>query len=213
MNGREDGRSSARGLKLSQALVHKRGQDNPMRNVIYAINTTLDGCVDHTKQVANDEMLEHNALLLRDVDLLVYGRKTHQLMVPYWPDVAKDPSATKADIEFAKTFVSINKIVFSRSLDSAEDKNTRIVRTNLRDEILKLKQEQGGNILVGGVSVPSQLIKLGLVDEYRFVVGPVIAGEGRRLMDGASLPEKLRLKLVETKTFKSGGVALRYLKQ
>jgi dihydrofolate reductase len=103
--------------------------------------------------------------------------------------------------------------VFSRSLDSAEDKNTRIVRTNLRDEILKLKQEQGGNILVGGVSVPSQLIKLGLVDEYRFVVGPVIAGEGRRLMDGASLPEKLRLKLVETKTFKSGGVALRYLKQ
>jgi dihydrofolate reductase len=184
-----------------------------MRNVIYAINTTLDGCVDHTKQVANDEMLEHNALLLRDVDLLVYGRKTHQLMVPYWPDVAKDPSGTKADIEFAKTFVSINKIVFSRSLDSAEDKNTRIVRTDLHDEILKLKQEQGGNILVGGVSVPSQLIKLGLVDEYRFVVGPVIAGEGRRLMDGASLPEKLRLKLVETKTFKSGGVALRYLKQ
>jgi dihydrofolate reductase len=103
--------------------------------------------------------------------------------------------------------------VFSRSLDSAEDKNTRIVRTDLHDEILKLKQEQGGNILVGGVSVPSQLIKLGLVDEYRFVVGPVIAGEGRRLMDGASLPEKLRLKLVETKTFKSGGVALRYLKQ
>src|SRR6266566_3599176 len=73
--------------------------------------------------------------------LLVYGRKTYQLMVPYWPDIAKSQSETKADIEFAQTFVSKKKIVFSRSLASAEDENTRIVRTNLRDEILKLKQE------------------------------------------------------------------------
>src|SRR5882762_3491877 len=106
---------------------------------------------------------------LRDFDLLVYGRKTYQLMVPYWPDIAKSQSETKADIEFAQTFVSKKKIVFSRSLASAEDENTRIVRTNLRDEILKLKQEQGKNILVGGVDVPSQLMELGLIDEYRFV--------------------------------------------
>ena len=183
-----------------------------MRNVIFAINITLDGCCDHTKTIADEELLEHYTHLLRGVDLLVYGRKTYQLMVPYWPDVAKNPSETKASIEFAQTFDSINKIVFSRSLDSAEG-NTRIVRTNLRDEILKLKQERGKNILVGGVSVPSQLIELGLVDEYRFVVGPIIAGEGRRLMEGVSLPEKLRLKLVESKLFKSGSVALRYLKQ
>ena len=68
-----------------------------MRNVIYAINITLDGCCDHTKQVADEELLEHYTQLLRDADLLVYGRKTYQLMVPYWPDVAKDQSATKAD--------------------------------------------------------------------------------------------------------------------
>jgi dihydrofolate reductase len=80
---------------------------------------------------------------MRDFDLLVYGRKTYQLMVPYWPDIAKSQSETRADIEFAQTFVSKKKIVFSRSLASAEDENTRIVRTNLRDEILKLKQEQG----------------------------------------------------------------------
>jgi dihydrofolate reductase len=98
-------------------------------------------------------------------------------------------------------------------LDSVEDRNTRIVRSNLRDEILKLKQEQGKNILVGGVDIPSQLIELGLVDEYRFVVGPIIAGDGRRLLEGVSLPEKLQLKLVESKIFKSGRVALRYLKQ
>ncbi len=184
-----------------------------MRNVIYAINLTLDGGCDHTNGVPDDEIFEYSTHLVRGADLLVFGRKTYQLMVPYWPDVAKNPSETKADIEFAQTFVSKKKIVFSRSLASAEDENTRIVRTNLRDEILKLKQEQGKDILAGGVDVPSQLIELGLIDEYRFVVMPTIVGEGRRLLEGVSLPEKLRLKLVESKPFKSGCVALRYLKQ
>jgi dihydrofolate reductase len=184
-----------------------------MRNVIFAINITLDGCCDHTKQIADDETHEYFTDLLREVDLLVFGRITYQLMVPFWPEVAKNQSMTKASNEFALTFDSINKIVFSRSLDSAEDKNTRIVRTNLHDEILRLKQEQGKHILVGGVSVPSQLIELGLVDEYRFVVGPIVVGEGRRLLEGVSLSEKLQLKPVDTKVFESGCVALRYLKQ
>jgi dihydrofolate reductase len=185
-----------------------------MRNLIYAINVTIDGCCDHTKFNLDEETFEYFIHLLRDeAGLLVYGRKTYQLMVPYWPDIAKSQSETKADIEFAQTFVSKKKIVFSRSLASAEDENTRIVRTNLRDEILKLKQEQGNNILVGGVDVPSQLMELGLIDEYRFVVTPIIAGEGRRLFEGVNLPEKRRLKLVESKPFKSGCVALRYLKQ
>jgi dihydrofolate reductase len=183
-----------------------------MRKLIFAINTTLDGCVDHTKQVVDEETLELHGHLLRDMDLL-FGRKTYQLMVPYWPDIAKNPSETKADIEFAQTFVSAKKIVFSRTLDNAEDANTRIVRTNLRDEILKLKQEPGKDILAGGVDVSSQLIELGLVDEYRFVVTPVLAGAGRRLLEGVNLPEKLHLKLVESKVFKSGCVALHYVKQ
>ena len=184
-----------------------------MRELIFAINTTLDGCVDHTKQTIDDKTLEYFTHLMRDVDLQVFGRKTYQLMVPYWPEVAKNQSSTKADLEFAQAFDSINKIVFSRSLDAAEDENTRIVRGNLRDEMLKLKQEQGKSILVGGVDIPSQLIELGLVDEFRFVVVPIVAGEGRRLLGGVSLPEKLQLTLVESKVFKSGSVALRYLKQ
>jgi dihydrofolate reductase len=184
-----------------------------MRNVIFAINITLDGCCDHTKQFVDEETLEYFTHLTREADLQVFGRKTYQLMVPYWPEVLKNQSETKADTEFARAFDSINKIVFSRSLDSAEDRNTRIVRGNLHDEILKLKQERGKNILAGGVDIPSQLIELGLVDEYRFVVGPIVAGEGRRLLEGVSLPEKLQLKLVESKIFKSGCVALRYLKQ
>jgi dihydrofolate reductase len=184
-----------------------------MRNVIFAINITTDGCCDHTKTIADEELLDHYTQLIRDVDLQVFGRKTYQLMVPYWPDIAKSQSETKAENEFARAFDSINKIVFSRSLDSAEEKNTRIVRGSLHDEILKLKQERGKNILVGGVDIPSQLIELGLVDEYRFVFQPIVAGEGRRLLEGVSLQERLQLKLVESKIFKSGCVALRYLKQ
>jgi dihydrofolate reductase len=185
-----------------------------MRNVIYAINVTLDGCCDHTKFRPAEDLLEHYTRLLRDDSgLLVYGRKTYQLMVPYWPDIAKNQSETKEDIEFAQAFDSLNKIVFSRSLASAEDKSTRIVRSNLRDEILKLKQEPGKDILVGGVDVPSQLMEFGLIDEYRLVIMPIIAGKGRRLFESVNLPENRQLKLVESRTFKSGCLALRYLKQ
>ena len=134
------------------------------------------------------------------------------LMVPYWPDIAKSQSETKAENEFAQVFDSKKLVVFSRSLEKVEGENTRIVRGNLQDEILKLKQETGKNIQVGGVDIPSQLIELGLIDEYYFVVNPVIAGKGRRLFEGVSLPEKLRLKLVESKSFTSGHVALHYVK-
>ena len=184
-----------------------------MRKVIFAINITLDGCVDHTKVIADEEMHEYFTQLMRNVDLLVFGRKTYQLMVPFWPDVSKNHSQTKSENEFADTFDSINKLVFSRSLTNSGDKNTRIVHTKLQDEILTLKQEQGKNILVGGVALPSQLIELGLVDEYHFIVHPIVVGEGRRLLEGISLQERLQLKLVESKVFKSACIALHYLKQ
>jgi len=183
-----------------------------MRKLVFAINITIDGCCDHTKLGGNEEVHEYHTNLLRDVDLLVFGRKTYQLMVPFWPDVAKNHSGqTKAMNQFAQAFDSVNNIVvFSQSLEKAEGKKTRIVRTNLENEILKLKQEQGKNILTGGVNIPSQLIELGLVDEYHVVIQPLVVGEGTRLLDGVSLEEKLNL--VESKIFPSGCVALRYLK-
>ena len=179
-----------------------------MRNVIFSINTTLDGCCDHTKFNPDEETLEYFTHLTRDAGAFLYGRKTYQLMVPYWPDAAKDPSD-----EFAQAFVAINKIiVFSKSLESSEEGKTRIVRISLRDEVLKLKQEPGKYILTGGVAIPSQLAELGLIDEYHFVVHPIVLGEGRRVFEGINLQEKLKLKLVESKAFKSGSVVLRYVK-
>src|SRR6185369_612073 len=155
---------------------------NPMRKLIYGINITLDGCCDHTKLSANEEVHEYFTELMRHVDVLVYGRKTYELMVPFWPDVAKNNSGpTKAMNEFAQAFDSNKIVVFSKSLDNAERDNTRIVRGNLKDEILKLKQEQGKDIATGGVDLPSQLIELGLVDEFNVVVHPIVVGAGRRL--------------------------------
>jgi len=180
-----------------------------MRKVVFAINTTLDGVVDHMKiGPPPEDTFEYFTRLTREADTFLYGRKTYQLMVPYWPDAAKDDPSD----EFAQAFVAVEKIVvFSRSLDKVEGKNTRIVRTDLHDEVLKLKQENGKNIFTGGVTLASQLAELGLIDEYHFMVQPVIAGEGRRLFEGINLQEKLQLKLVESKVFKSGVVVLRFL--
>jgi dihydrofolate reductase len=149
---------------------------------------------------------------MQEADTAVYGRITYQLMVPYWPDVAKNNSGqTKAMNDFARALSSVeNTIVVSKSLDKVEGKNTRIVRSNLQEEILKLKQEPGKSILLDGVTLSSQLIGHDLIDEYRIVVHPVIVGEGRRLWNDVSLQERIPLRLVETKTFRSGCIALHY---
>lgn len=183
-----------------------------MRNVIYGINLTTDGCCDHTKFNGTEETHEYFTNLMQDVDLIIYGRKTYQLMVPYWPDVAKNQSGTKVTNEFARTFDAIDKIVCSRSLNNFEE-GTRVIRTNLAEEVLKLKQESGKKISIGGVSLPSELIALGLVDEYYFLVHPIIVGQGRRLFDDTGLQKPLNLKLVDTKVLPSGCVSLHYLKQ
>lgn len=185
-----------------------------MRKLIFGINMTLDGCCDHTKANGNEEVHQYFTQLMKEADVLVYGRKTYELMVPFWPDVVKNRSATTQSMdEFARAFDAVDQIVVvSRSMEDVGEGNTRIVRTNLRDEILQLKQEEGKAISTGGVDVPSQLIQLGLVDEFHFVVHPVLAGEGRRLLEGVHLPEPLQLKLVGAQVFESGCVALRYLK-
>ena len=140
-----------------------------MKKVIFAIHTTLDGVVDHMKIGPPDqETGEYFIRLTRDADTFLYGRKTYQLMVPYWPDVLRNSSGrTTAAIEFAQAFEAVDKIiVFSQSLDSAEGEKTRIVRTGLNDEVLKLKQEQGKNIMTGGVTLASQLAELGRSEEH-----------------------------------------------
>lgn len=185
-----------------------------MRKLIYGINITLDGCCDHTKGIANEDVHDYFTQLMKQADTLVYGRKTYELMVPYWPDVAKDGSGGAKSInDFAKAFAGVDKIVlFSRTMDKADYEKTQIVSGNLKEEILRLKQEDGKDMMLGGVDMPSQLMELDLIDEYHLVVHPVLAGEGARLLKGITLPEQLQLKLAETKVLKDGIVALRYVR-
>ncbi len=135
-------------------------------------------------------------------------------MVPFWPDMARNHSApNKALNDFAQVFDSTSKVVFSHTLGKVDDSKTTIINTDLKNEILKLKQQPGKYMLTGGVHLPSQLIELDLIDEYRFVVHPIVAGEGTRLLKGINLPEKQQLKLVASKVFSSGCIALHYVKQ
>jgi dihydrofolate reductase len=199
---------------VSQLYLYGLKSSTAMRNLIYAINLSIDGCCDHTKFRPDEETFEYFIQLVRETDTFLYGRKTYELMVPYWPDVLKNPSGnTKADYEYAEAFVAVEKIVVcSRSPGTLQEKNTRIIRTALYDEIMKLKQEPGKAILTGGVNIPSQLSGLGLIDEYLIVVHPLIVGEGRRLFDNINLLEKLKLKLAGSTVFNSGTIVLRYLK-
>ncbi|MGC3947126.1 MAG: dihydrofolate reductase family protein [Chryseolinea sp.] len=183
-----------------------------MRKLIFGINLTLDGCCDHTKGIADEEAHDFWTQFVREADTFVYGRKTYELMVPFWPEMARNNSGSnKSMTDFAHAFASVREmVVFSRTLKHVDEKNARIVNGNLKEEILKLKQQKGKSISTGGVDIPSQLIQLGLVDEYLFVVQPLLVGEGRRLLEKITLDERLRL--VDSQFFKSGSVALRYAK-
>jgi len=178
-----------------------------MRNVVFAINITVDGCCGHESGVVDDELHEYFTGLLRDSDLEIFGRNTYHLMYPYWHDVAMKQSESQAINEFARVFDSMPKIVFSTTLKNVEWNNTTLLRSNLHEEIVKLKQQPGKNISVGGLNIASQLAQAGLIDEYRFLIHPMIAGKGPRLFESG---KNLTLELIGFKTFRSGVVELRY---
>lgn len=180
-----------------------------MRSVIFAINITIDGYCGHESMIADDELHEYFTGLLRDSDVEILGRNTYQLMYPYWHDVAIKQSETNVINEFARAFDSMPKIVFSTTLKSVEWNNTTLLHSNLREEILKLKQQPGKNISIGGLNIASQVAQWDLIDEYRFVVHPIIAGEGPRLFEAGG---RHSLELIDSKTFRSGAVALHYRK-
>ena len=183
-----------------------------MRTITFTINISIDGYCDHTIFSPDEEVHDYFTQLMDDVDLIFFGRVMYQLMFPYWADVAKDQSGTESENRFARRLVSMDKVVISKSLDNVNE-NTRIVRKNPAEELLKLKQQPGKKISVDSVSLLPELIAADLIDEFHLVVHPAIVGKGRPLLDAGSLQEKLNLKLVDTRIFKSGCVALHYLKQ
>lgn len=179
-----------------------------MRKIIWAINVTIDGFADHTAVIADDELHDFYTDLLGTVDYVLFGRKTYQLLESYWPNAPEDPEATKSMIKFANRINNLSKIVFSKTLDKVSWNNTRLIKENMTEEVLKLKRQSGNSLSIGGIGIASNFMKLGLIDEYWFLVQPIILGKGRHLVEG--IHDQHNLKLSDTKIFDSGVVALHY---
>ncbi|HEY5748592.1 MAG TPA: dihydrofolate reductase family protein [Chryseolinea sp.] len=174
-----------------------------MGKLVATMNMTLDGFCDHTAMIADVELHQHYTELLRSAGAILYGRITYQLMEGYWPTVVKKPTGTKATDEFAVAIQDIPKIVFSRTLKNVGWENAKLAESGLKEEVLELKQQAGKDILVGSPSLIAALAKLDLFDEYQLCVHPVIAGSGLPLFRNIS--ERIVLKLVKSKAFKSSG--------
>ncbi|HEY1405116.1 MAG TPA: dihydrofolate reductase family protein [Spirochaetota bacterium] len=183
-----------------------------MRKVVFAINISADGYCGHTDMMADEELHVFFTKLLRNAGLMLFGRVTYQLMVPYWPDVAKNQSESEAINEFALVFDSLDKVVFSTTLKDVGGDKTRIVRANVPEEVIALKEQPGKDIFVSGLSIASQLSDRGLIDEYYFVVHPVVAGKGPRLFETVQSRENLRLDFIGSESLQSGVIALHYKK-
>jgi dihydrofolate reductase len=180
-----------------------------MRKLIAAINMTLDGFCDHTAMIADDEIHQHYSELLRSAGTILYGRITYQLM-EYWPTLLKNPGGNKSMDEFAVTIDNIPKIVFSRTLqdDDILWKTARLAKRSIEEEVSALRQQAGKDILVGSRSLIVTLLNLNLIDEFQLCVQPIIAGKGLPLFQ--NINDRIDLKLLKTKTFGCGAVALYY---
>jgi dihydrofolate reductase len=183
-----------------------------MGKLVYSLSVSLDGFVETPSRsldwVLIDEELHS---FFNDqagaMSASLYGRRMYQLMVDYWPTAETDPSATPAELEFARIWKDTPKIVFSSTLDSVEW-NSRLVRDDAVEEVARLKSEAGFDMDVGGPTLASTLMQAGLIDEYRLFVHPVILGAGTPFFP--PLEDRIGLKLLETRTFASGVVYLRY---
>jgi dihydrofolate reductase len=182
-----------------------------MRPLRYSINVTLDGCCDHRVGIPPDEeSYRFWAANLERADALLFGRVTYEMMeaawrrpaTGTWPDWVADWM-----IPFAETIDGAKKYVVSSTLDRV-DWNAELVQGDLGQAVQQLKREPGRGLFVGGVTLPLALAELGLIDEYEFVVQPIVAGHGPTLFAG--LGERLELKLVGRQEFRSGAVAMRY---
>jgi len=194
-------------FSLNAEAQKKLTAESEMRKLIAAMNMTLDGFCDHTSMMADDEIHQHYTDLLRDADLLIYGRITFQLM-EYWRPFIGNPSGNKSEDEFAVTIDRIPKIVYSRTLDHVDWKGTELKREIVKDEILALKQRPGKKMFVGSPSLIVQLGNLGLIDEYQLGLHPTVIGHGLPLFK--NITEWIDLKLLKTKTFVCGALMLYY---
>jgi dihydrofolate reductase len=182
-----------------------------MRSLRYSINVTLDGCCHHEAGLPpDDESMRYWTAEMEQADALLFGRVTYEMMQAAWRRPASGiwPDWMGAgDVAFAEAIDGARKHVVSGTLE-AVDWNAELVRGDVGDAVQRLKEEPGETLWVGGVTLPLALADRGLIDEYEFLVQPVLAGHGPTLLAG--LRERIQLELIDRREFRSGAVAVRY---
>jgi dihydrofolate reductase len=185
-----------------------------MRKVILMMSVSIDGFFEGPGgeldwHLIDDEIHTHFNEQLGAMSAFLEGRITYELMEGYWPTADVDPSASRPVAEFARIWRGMPKIVYSRTLETAGS-NSTVVREVVPEDVLALKAQPGGDMVVGGANLAASFMGHDLVDEYRLYVHPVVLGRGRPLFPGSSAP--IAVRLAETRAFGNGVVLLRYLR-
>jgi len=177
-----------------------------MRKILVFLMTSLDGYIagpddEIDWHVTDAEFNQFADEQIQTVDGIVFGRRTYEGMASYWPT----PAAIEADPIIANLMNTMPKIVFSTTLDSADWHNTRLIKDNIVEEVTRLKQQPGKDLIIFGSSnLATSLLDLGLIDEIRIMVSPVLLGSGKSLFEGAK--QRVKLKLLSTRVFAVGNV-------
>ncbi|MXQ52900.1 dihydrofolate reductase family protein [Shimazuella alba] len=186
-----------------------------MRKVVLYMHTSLDGCVEGSSPwdiswiSYNHELEKYAEEVLSNVDTVLWGRTTFLGMQQYWTSVPDNPGSSEHEINHSKWLENTTKIAFSKTLEKVDWKNSRLVKENIAEEIMKLKQQSGKDMIIIGSPVLAQsLMQLDLIDEYRLTVNPVILGSEKPLFK--DIPHKMDLRLVDSRVFDSGVVGLTY---
>jgi dihydrofolate reductase len=172
----------------------------------FALNVTFDGCYDHREGIADEELHDYFTQLMDSAGAMLFGRTTYEMMEEAWPAVARDAQAPRATREWAQKLEAKPKYVVSSSRRDFPWNNTFRLEGDLRDAVEQLKQKTPDGVLVGSPKLSFALEQMGLIDEYRIVVHPVLAGHGPTLFQG--LERARRLEVVSTKPLKSGVIAM-----
>jgi dihydrofolate reductase len=181
------------------------------RKVIYSMGVSLDGYIAGSGgeidwSAPDDELHRFHNEQTRELSAHFCGRRLYEVML-YWETAETNPSAGETELEFARIWRALPKIVFSRTLETVEG-NATLASEGVAEEVAKLKDQPGKDLAVGGAGLAAAFIKLGLVDEYRLFVSPVVLGGGTPFFP--SLEDRINLELVESRTFGSRVVYLRY---
>ena len=182
-----------------------------MRKVIYSMGMSLDGFIagpggEIDWSAPDDELHRFHNEQTRELGAHLMGRRLYETMV-YWETADRDPSLGETEREFARIWQALPKIVFSTTLDKVEG-NARLASGGIAEEVARLKEQPGKDLGVGGAGLAATCTELGLIDEYRLFVSPVVLGGGTPYFP--ALDERIGLELMETRTFGSRVVYLRY---